>query len=87
MFVLISTEKLYLLKLNMVTKYIFINLDLGQYLLANMLRFTLARKDGNRYVDVFTNIEYSHGSYEGEETVVEARSIITTRKYITTIMT
>lgn len=84
MFGLVSTKNLYLLKLDMVTKYIFINLDLGKYSLANTPRFTLARKDGSGYVDVFTNIEYSRGRYEGRETVVEARGIITTRKYITT---
>lgn len=84
MFGLISTKNLYLLKLDMVTKYIFINFDLGKYSLANNPRFTLARKDSTEYVDVFTNTEYSDRRYEGKETVIEASSIITTRKYITT---
>lgn len=85
MFGLISTKNLYLLKLDMVKKYNYINFDLGQYWLANTPRFTLAKKDGLfDYVDVFTNTKYSNDRYEGKETVVEARSIITARKYITT---
>ena len=85
MFGLINTKNLYLLKLDLVKKYDYINYDLGQYWLANTPRFILAKKYGSfDYVDVFTNTKYSNARYEGKETVIEARSIITTRKYITT---
>ena len=50
----------------------------------NNPRFTLAKKNSIGYIDIFTNTKYSDNRYEGEETVVESRSIITTKKYITT---
>lgn len=82
---IISTKDLYLLKLNMVEKYDYINFDLGKYWLANNSRFTLNKKDDLfDYVDVFTDTQYSDSCEEGKETMVEARSIITTSKYITT---
>lgn len=85
MFGLISTKNLYLLKLDMVEKSEFIDFGLRNYIFANNPRFTLAKKDGLfDYVDVFTKTKYSDRRYEGRETLVEARSIITTRKYITT---
>ncbi len=84
MFGLISTKGLYLLKLDMIEKYEYINFDLGKYWLANKPRFTLARKEFFGYEDIFTGTHYSDSRKEGKETIVEARSIITTRKYITT---
>ena len=83
MFGLISTKDLYLLKLDMVKEYYFINYELGRYNLANNPIFTLAKKVGIYYVDVFSGKKYSTYIYCGQETVVEARGIITTRKYIT----
>ena len=44
MFGLISTKDLYLLKLDMVKKYIFIDYDLGEYFLENNPRYVLAKK-------------------------------------------
>ncbi len=78
-------KKFIFIKIRSGKKYDYINFDLGQYWLANTPRFILAKKYGSfDYVDVFTNTKYSNDRYEGKETVIEARSIITTRKYITT---
>lgn len=68
----------------MVKKYIFIDYDLGKYFLENNPRYVLAKKKGIRYIDIFTNTEYNDYIRQGEETVIEARRMITSRKYITT---
>lgn len=70
--------------MDLVKKYDYINFDLGKYWLANKPRFTLARKELFGYEDIFTGTHYSDSRNEGKETVVEARNIITTKKYITT---
>ena len=54
-FGLISTKDLYLLKLDMVKKYIFIDYDLGKYFLENNIRYVLSKKTGIRYIDIFTD--------------------------------
>ncbi len=83
MFGLISTKNLYLIKLDMVTDYKYVSSMDGCYSLANNPRFTLAKKDCQYFIDIFTGTEYSSSINERKETIVEARSIITTRKYIT----
>ena len=84
MFGLISTKNLYLVKLDMVTDYKYVSSMDGCYTLANNPRFTLAKKNSHYFIDIFTGTEYSSSINQGKEAIVESRSIITTRKYITT---
>ena len=85
MFGLISTKDLYLLKLQLIKQYIFENNRLIAYELSTNPRYVLAKRtDSISYKDVFNKTTYN--SFEcmiGQETIVEARHVVTDKKYIT----
>lgn len=83
MFGLISTKNLYLVTLDMVTDYRYVKAFCGEYKLAHNPRYAFARKKDFEYIDIFTGTKYTSDCWEGTETLVEARNIITTKKFIT----
>ncbi len=85
MFGLISTKDLYLLKLQLIKQYIFENNRLIAYELSTNPRYVLAKRTSIiDYKDVFNKTTYdSFDCFQGQETIVEARHVVTNKKYIT----
>ena len=85
LFGLISTKELYLLKLDVVAKFQYTSYFNGNYTLAFNPRYVLAKRTNSiSYKDVFNKTTYD--SFEcmiGQETIVEARHVVTDKKYIT----
>lgn len=84
MFDLISTQNLFLAGLREAVKVTY-NRGTKYTYPGNQIRYTLVRKTGCTYKDIFTGTTYpkSDDVSEGEEFCAEIRGFITTKKYIT----
>lgn len=84
MFDLISTHNLFLAGLREAVKVTY-NRGTKYTYPGNQIRYTLVRKTGCTYKDIFTGTTYpkSDDVSEGEEFCAEIRGFITTKKYIT----
>ena len=84
MFDLISTQNLFLVGLKEAVKVTY-NRGTKYTYPGNQIRYTLVRKTGCTYMDIFTGITYPKANdvSKGEEFCAEIRGFITTKKYIT----
>lgn len=83
---MITTKNLCLVEISFIKKMDWYGIGKSTQYLDKEKRYTLAKKNGFEYVDVFTNTIYMKSSdvfSEGVECVTSSRNIISSRKFIT----